>query len=139
MDDLRNPGTRNGSTVYAGGYVCECFDCYHYRNRPDRGQPNRAAWSCWRIHEGVVRCSWIMCDSCLPQSRAAMIGNSLRDPRDVDIYLPLLHPSDAYARIAVEEMLYALTALGPTVRDREKARICKEREEAYGSKTWSWQ
>lgn len=118
----------NGSTVHAGGYACECFECASGGER--ESSPNVATWSSWRLvstrfdvsRPTHTRGTWIMCDECRAEDER--LDRSRESPAyEVrDIYLPLLHPSDPYARIAVEEMCYALAALGETVRSRNRYR-----------------
>jgi hypothetical protein len=101
---------RGGSTVHAGGYWCEAFDCYKARKLRAPGC-RVARWTEWRLRWiGDVRrprATWILCDECMEESKNAVLNDG-----DLDLWLPLLTPADPYARIAVEEMLYAMAALG---------------------------
>jgi hypothetical protein len=112
------PTTMSGSTVHHGTYECECFNCWEVRNNGGEGKASR--WSCWRLGREhgagfpnrVVRGTWIMCDEC------AEIAAS--ESAFGDLYLPLLHPSDPYARIAVEELLYSIAAFGAACAARTR-------------------
>jgi hypothetical protein len=115
--------TIDGSTVHCGSYECECFECWDDRKRGGTGR--LAVWSNWRIQLGWpvqlaprIRGTWIMCDVCRETSERGW-----REPSDRDLFLPLLHPDDPYARIAVEEMLHALAALLVFVRERASRRF----------------
>lgn len=128
--------SRHGSTVYAGGYECECFNCYEYRRIGSSG--NVATWSSWRIR-GRGLATWILCDECLPKSQALDEDpTSVDDPNVAHLYLPLLSPSDPYAAIAVEEMLYALTALVATVRERASRRFVLDVAPRHGKSDAWW-
>jgi hypothetical protein len=117
------PRIVNGSTVAAGGYECEVHDCYTWRRAGGAGRPAR--WTAWRLSPrngatlddgqvGRVTATWILCDEC-PRN-----GDDL-DQFTTHLILPLLHPSDPYARIAVEELCYAIAAFGAVCAARTRA------------------
>ncbi len=110
---------RGGSTVHAGSYWCESFDCYMARKQRRPGA-RVARWTEWRLRWiGDVRrprATWVLCDECMEESKSAVLNDG-----DLDLWLPLLTPADPYARIAVEEMLYALAALGADNATRKQS------------------
>jgi hypothetical protein len=97
---------RSGSTVHAGGYWCEAYDCFTARKTRQPGA-RVARWTEWRLRGKRARATWVLCDECLFEAKGAVI-----DDGEHSLYLPLLHPSDPYARIAVEELLYSIAAFG---------------------------
>lgn len=121
--------TRNGSTVHAGGYECEINGCHTERRHGGDGYPAR--WSIWRIGG---QATWIACDVCEGQDDS---GDG-HDSRSLYLILPLLLPTDAYARIAVEEMLYALAALCLYVRERASRRFVLDVAPRHGKADQWW-
>ncbi len=105
------PAAISGSTVHRGGHECEVDDCL-----PD--SQTTATSSAWRIRDGRTA-TWICCDRHLAGFRSVDgVGQDERLGIERWLYLPLLSPDDPYARIAVEELCYALAAFGAACRAR---------------------
>lgn len=104
----------SGSSVHNGGLECEVDDCL-----VDSATP--ATSSAWRIRAGRTA-TWLCCDRHRAQLQSSDgVGENERNGIERWLYLPLLRPDDPYARIAVEELCYAIAALGASCLARPRA------------------
>lgn len=85
------PAPCDGSTVYAGWMKCEVYS----RHNDCRQYVPIASWSCWRIANGRVTATWLMCPQHMEMAKRDDVEFADEDRRDgrTHVYLPLIVPA----------------------------------------------